>query len=152
MKPESRRWFTPLASLLLASLLLTSSAPATASTETLKRSVSNIAQAPLDFVLAPMVGLLAVASKMREQDDPIGVRLAFAVPGVIWNTGVNIGSSVIRLVTGGLELVPGIFLLPFDAELDPLFVPVDNAAALVEIETPCCLYVKFGIDYTAAAY
>lgn len=121
-----------------------------ASTETLKRSVSNITQAPLDFLLSPMVGLLSVLTRMREQDDPTGVRVAFFLPGIVWNTGVNIGSSTIRLVTGGLELVPGIFLLPFDADLDSLYSPVANGAALVEFETPCCIDIKFGIDYTAA--
>jgi hypothetical protein len=138
--------------MLMCSLIVSSSAPAMASTETLKRSVSNIAQAPLDLVFSPMVALLAVATRMSERDDPTAVRVVFALPGWIWNTGVNIGASTIRFVTGGVELIPGVLLLPFEADLDPLFSPVDDAAALFEMETPCCLDVKFGIDYTAAVY
>lgn len=152
MKPRSRSRFRLVVSTLLCGLIVSSSAPALASTETLKRSVSNIAQAPLDLVLSPMVALLAVATGMSEQGDPVAVRVVFALPGWIWNTGVNIGASTIRFVTGGIELIPGVLLLPLEADLDPLFSAVDSAAALFEMEAPCCLDVKFGIDYTAAAY
>ena len=147
-----RFWFRPMASLVLLGVLLTSGIPALASTETLKRSISNITQAPLDLVLTPMVALISVIEGMREQDDPVAVRVAFFMPGYIWNAGVNVGASFIRFVTGGLELIPGVLLLPFEADLDPLFSPVYGAAALFEMDTPCCIDVKFGIDYTAAAY
>jgi len=152
VKTLSRNRFRLAAAMLLCGLIVSSGAPALASPETLKRSVSNLTMAPLDLIFSPMVGLLSVITRMNEQDDPVGVRVAFALPGVIWNTGVNIGASVIRFVTGGIQLVPGVLLLPFEADLDPLFSPVDNAAALFEMETPCCLDVKFGLDYTAAAY
>lgn len=132
------------------SLSVLSSGGASASSDTLKRSVSNITQAPLDLILAPMNGLLSVITRMGEQEDPTAVRIAFFVPGVIWNTGVNIGASTIRMITGTLELIPGVLLFPVDADLGPLFSAVDSAGALVEFETPCCLDVKFGIDYTAA--
>lgn len=137
---------------LLVGFVVATPLSAQASPETLKRSVSNLSQAPLDLLLSPMVGLVGVVTRMREQDDPVAVRVVFGGPGVVWNTGVNIGASVIRFVTGAIELVPGVLLLPFEADLDPLFAPVDNGGALVELETPCCLDVKFGIDYTAAEY
>jgi hypothetical protein len=86
---------------------------------------------------------------MRDVKDSVAIRVFFALPGYIWYTGVNVGASVIRAVTGLLELVPGILLLPFEADLDPLFDAVENAGALVEVETPCCIYIKFGIDYTS---
>jgi hypothetical protein len=152
VKPRSRNRFPLLASAILCGVILSSGAPALASPETLKRSISNLTQAPLDLVFSPMVGLLAVATRMNEQQDPVAVRVVFAVPGVIWNTGVNIGASVIRFVTGGIELIPGVLLMPFEADLDPMYSPVANAAALVEVDTPCCIDVKFGIDYTAAVY
>jgi hypothetical protein len=152
VKPGSQSWLRPLASLILCSAIVSGGSPALASPETLKRSVSNLTQAPLDLLFSPMNGLLAVITQMNEQEDPVAVRVVFAVPGVIWNTGVNIGASVIRFITGGIEFVPGVFLFPFDADLDSLYSPVENAAALVEFDTPCCIYVKFGLDYTAAAY
>jgi hypothetical protein len=140
------------ATALLAAMCLAAPVPAQASSETLRRSVSNLTQGPLDLLLSPMVAIVGVVTRMRAQDDPVAVRVVFGVPGAVWNTGVNIGASTIRLVTGGIELVPGIFLLPFEADLDTLFSPVDNGGALFEMETPCCIDLKFGIDYTAAEY
>lgn len=140
-----------IAALLLATaVLVTSATPAVASTETLRRSVSNISQAPLDWLFSPFVGIYSVITRMREQEDPTAVRVVFFFPGIIWNTGVNIGGGTLRLITGGLEFIPGIFLVPFEADLDSLYAPVANAAAMFEMETPCCIDVKFGIDYTAA--
>ena len=134
-------------------LLLLIPFSASASPETMKRSVSNILQAPLDLALSPMTALVGISTKMADQEDSTGVRVAFAVPGYIWYTGVIVGASVIRGVTGMIEFVPALFLLPFaETDMDPLFDPVDNAGALVEIETPCCIYVKFGIDYTAPVF
>ncbi len=139
-------------SMLAASLMLVPG-PAVASPETLKRSVSNMVQSPLDLLLSPMTAMIGIATKMRDQEDSTAVRLTFVVPGYIWYTGVNVGASVIRGVTGLIEVLPGLLLLPFaESDLDPLFDPVDNAGALVEIDTPCCVYVKFGIDYTAPVY
>jgi hypothetical protein len=139
-------------SILAASLVLLPSS-AWASQETLKRSVSNMLQSPLDLVLSPMTSLIGISTKMVEQQDSAGVRLFFAVPGYIWYTGVNVGASVIRGVTGLIEVIPGVLLFPFpEADMDPLFDPVDNAGALIEIDTPCCIYIKFGIDYTAPVY
>jgi hypothetical protein len=36
--------------------------------------------------------------------------------------------------------------LPFEADLDPLFSPVEKSDALVDEETPV-LNVKFGVNY-----
>ena len=69
-----------------------------ASTATLKRSASNLTEAPLDLVLSPMVGARSVATRIREHDDPLAVRVVFALPGVVWNTNVNIGASATRCV------------------------------------------------------
>jgi len=126
--------------------------PAGATTETLRRSVSNLTQAPLDLILSPVVSISGVVTRMREQDDPVAVRVVFGAPGIVWNLGTNIGASAIRFATGAIELVPGVLLVPFDTDLDTLFSPVDNGGALFEMDTPCCIDVKFGIDYTAAEY
>lgn len=137
---------------LAASFLCLSSFQSVASTETLKRSVSNILQGPLDLVLAPMTAAKGITTKMIDSEDSNWVRAIFVAPGYIWYTGVIVGAGVLRVVTGGLELVPGILLMPFEADLDPLFDPVDRAPALVEFDTPCCINIRFGIDYTNPEY
>lgn len=125
--------------------------PAAASPETLRRSMSNILFAPLDIVFSPFVAANTIYKNLNEIDDSLGVRLAYVIPGYVWNVGLMAGSGVIRAIAGGLELVPGIFLVPFDLDMTPLFAPGEKANALVDIETPP-LNIKFGIDYTSVPY
>jgi len=136
------RW---LAAIPLALLL---AAPASASTETFKRAVENIVLSPLDLVLAAPVAGYTVVTGLQDIDDSLGVRIAYPLPGFVWNTGVNIGAAALRCVAGLIEIIPGIFLLPFEADLDPLYAPVDRADAFVDYDTRF-FYFKFGIFYTA---
>ena len=41
--------------------------------------------------------------------------------------------------------------LPFDADLDPLFDPVENSSSLVEWENGV-IDVKFGVSYQGPSY
>lgn len=125
---------------------------AAASPETLVRSVSNMTQGPIDSLLAPITAAIGIAQKLRDVDDHWTVRALFIAPGYVWYTGVVFGGGVIRVLTGGLELVPGVFLLPFEADLNQLYVPVERAPAMVELDTPCCYNLKFGLDYTSVEY
>ncbi len=86
---------------------------------------------------------------MRDQDDSTGVRIVYPIPGSVWSFGVQAGSGCLRTLSGLLELLPGLGLFFFDADLDPLFSPAERADAWVDYET-AMLYVKFGINYTAA--
>jgi hypothetical protein len=138
--------------------------PAQASPDTLRRSIGNLLQAPLDLVLSPVVAGRTLVSNLRDVDDTMGVRVAYAVPGYFWLCGVQVGSAVLRGVAGGLELVPGIILLPLETDLDPLYDPADRGNALVELENPLgesdvwqynpfvSFNVRFGVTYTSAEY
>ncbi len=132
-----------LVGLLLA---LVAAAPAQASPETLKRSVSNILFGPFDVVFSPVVGSQTVYRNIQDIDDSMWVRVVYVVPGVVWNTTLTIGSGIIRCMTGLIEFVPGLGLLPFDADLDVLFSPAEKADALVDEDTPV-LNIKFGVNY-----
>jgi hypothetical protein len=135
----------------VVTLLIAVASPATASPETLKRSMCNILFAPVDIALSPIVAAHSIYRNLNDIDDTLGVRLAYTVPGFAWNTGLQIGAGAIRELTGLIELVPGLFLLPFEADMDPLFAPTEKAGALVDIETPP-LNIKFGIDYSSVPY
>jgi len=50
-----------------------------------------------------------------------------------------------------LEFLPGVGLLFFDADLDPLFDAADDNEALVDFENPVFNF-KFGISYTSSGY
>jgi hypothetical protein len=132
-------------------LLFAAAGPAAASPETLKRSLGNILFAPLDIALSPIVAARSIYRNLNDIDDSVGVRLVYPLPGFAWNTGLQIGAGAIRELAGLLELLPGLVLLPFEADMDPLFAPAEKAAALVDVETPP-VAIKFGIDYSSLAY
>lgn len=146
--PRSR----PLAACLaLASALLFTPATADATPETLKRSVSNLIFAPVDLVLSPIVAIKIVNQNIRDIEDTTAVRIAYYLPGIVFLTGVQFGAAVLRGVTGALEFLPGLGLFFLEADLDPLFDPVDRGAALVELDNEI-FPIKFGISYTTAGY
>jgi hypothetical protein len=138
------------AGILALGLAFVAPGTAHATGETLKRATSNLLMAPLDIALSPIVAGKTIVTNMRDIDDSTAVRVTYAVPGYIFLTGVQAGAGVIRAVTGVLEFVPGIGLLFFDTDLDPLYDPVERGDALVDYDTRF-LNVKFGIDYTGAS-
>lgn len=154
-----------LLALLLASLL---ALPAAGSPRTLKRSVSNLVQGPLDVLLSPVVAGDTLITNLRDIDDTMAVRVVYTVPGYFWLWGMEIGGGLLRMATGAIELVPGILLLPFEADIDELFDPVSRADAMFEFENPLSedpewlqymvpLYpfitnYRFGIAYTSAGF
>jgi hypothetical protein len=156
---------------VLTVLFLLALAPthASASPDTLRRGLSNIINAPLDMVLAPFVGGVTLAENLQSIDDSTGVRLVYALPGWVWLSGLNFGSGAIRLVSGVLECIPGVFVFPFETDIDPLFDPVTDAPAWVEWDNPIgeienawvyynplvapfAINFKFGINYTTSEW
>jgi hypothetical protein len=113
--------------------------------------MGNILFAPLDIVLAPAAAGKIIYQNMRDIDDSQWVRIVYPVPGFVWVTGVTIGAGVLREVTGLIELLPGLGLLFMEADLDPLFAPVERGEALVDVETEV-LNIKFGMNYTSVPY
>lgn len=121
----------------LGSLLSVAPAPAEASPATLRRSLTNIVNAPLDMLLSPLSGGYALANNMNDMDDTKAVRVVYPLPGWVWLSGLNLGSGAIRAVTGALELLPGIVLFPFqEQDLAPLFDAVENASGIIQFDNP----------------
>ncbi|MDH3212049.1 MAG: hypothetical protein OEM05_06150 [Myxococcales bacterium] len=130
----------------LLALALLGASPAGASPETLKRSASNLLMSPLDVVCGPYVGVKSIFVNIRDIEDTRGVRIAYFVPGLAWNIGMQTFGAGFRALAGALELLPGIVLLPFETNMDPLYALPERQDGLVDIETPP-LYIKFGINY-----
>lgn len=144
---SSRRFASVIAAI---SLFGFAAAPAAASPQTIKRSIENLTQWPLDVALSPVVAARDIIVNMQEIEDSLAVKIFYPVPGFVWNTMVQGGAGVLRGVTGAIEIVPGVLLLPFpDADIDPLFDPADENDGLVQWENG--IYdVKFGISYTGS--
>jgi hypothetical protein len=148
---STRKLSIPALVLFAATIALFISTPASATPETLKRSVGNILFAPFDIAASPVSAGKALYTNMREIDDARWKRIVFPIPGYVWILGVQIGGGAIREIAGLLELVPGLGLLFFDVDLDPLFDPVESNEALVDVETPP-LKIKFGVNYVASPH
>jgi len=124
---------------------------------------------PFDMVLAPVQAGNTVYHNLQDVDDSTGVRVAYTIPGLGWLTLLNFGSGMIRILTGALEVVPGVLLFGSESDIEPLFDPVEDAGALFEWDNPLidnedpwvyynplvapfAIRVKMGINYTQAEY
>lgn len=125
--------------------------PASASPETLKRSMGNILFAPFDVALAPIVAGRIIYTNLRDIEDSRWVRIVYPLPGYVWTMGIQFGGGILREVTGLIELLPGLGLVFLEADLDPLYDPVERGEALVDVQTPP-LNIKFGVNYTSVPY
>ena len=137
-------WLLTLPAALL--LLFSLASPASASPETLKRSVTNILFGPLDFVLGPVVGARSVYNNLQDIEDTTGVRIVFAVPGFAWNSAMQMGGGVLRTFSGLLEFLPGLVLIPFEADMDPIFTMPERQDALIDEEYDF-MAIKIGVNY-----
>lgn len=135
-----------LALLLTLPLALTLAIPASASPETIKRAASNLLFGPVDFILGPIVGTRSVYRNLHDIDDSTGVRVAYVVPGVVWNSAMCMGGGVLRTISGMIELVPGLLLIPFETDMDPIFAPAERSDALIWEDTDF-MVVKLGVNY-----
>lgn len=141
----SRRIAVWLAAAALAAL---PPSPAEAAAETLRRSLENIALAPLDIALAPVSAGHALYRNLDASEESTAVKAAFVLPGFVWNTGLGILAGALRELAGLLELPPGLVLAGFETQLPPLFDPVERSEALVDVEARP-FRLKFGIDYSS---
>jgi hypothetical protein len=151
MASEARRSVrrASLAATLLALLFVAS--PAHATYETLKRSLGNIVMAPFDMVLSPFVASNTIYTNLRDIDDSVGVRVFYVPMGIGWNTGVQAMSAVVREISGLIEFVPGLMVLFLEADLDPIYAPVERGNAFLNVDTPA-IRLKMGVDYMTVPF
>jgi hypothetical protein len=139
---------TLLYGLFAATVALGVAAPAQATTDVIRRSFENMPQGILDAALSPYTSGVSIVNNLQNIEDTPGVRIAYTVPGYVWNTMANFGGGIIRTLTGVLELPTGIILLFTDAEMDPLLDPVEDNEAIVLYDEYEDIYrVKFGVHY-----
>lgn len=120
-----------------------------AGAKTLTRATQNLLFFPFDIALSPFVGAKITYDSWRDSDDTKAVKYGYALVAPIWSIGVQTGASVIRGVAGMLELLPGIALLPFEAEMNPLYDLPEIQPAWVD-QGNDTFRVKFGVNYLTA--
>lgn len=122
---------------------------ASATTDVIQRSLENMPQGIVDALLSPYTSGVSVYNNMTTIQDTTAVRVAYLVPGYAWNVMCNFGGGLIRTLTGVLELPTGMVLLFSDAEMEPLFDPVEDAeAAFLYDQFEDVYRVKLGVFYT----
>jgi hypothetical protein len=141
-----------LGSWLAAAVLVAgfgAAAPARATTDVIQRSFENMPQGVVDSLLSPYTSGRTIYNNLTTIQDTTAVRVAYVVPGYLWNVMCNFGGGLVRSLTGVMELPTGLVLLFSDAEMEPLFDPVeDNDAVFVYDEYEDTYRVKLGVDYT----
>lgn len=120
-----------------------------AGAKTLTRATQNLLFFPFDIALSPFVGAKVTYDSWRDSDDTKAVKYGYALVAPIWSIGVQSGASVIRGVAGMLELLPGIALLPFEAEMNPLYDLPEIQPAWVDVGNDT-FRMKFGVNYLTA--
>lgn len=115
--------------------------------QTLKRSVGNITQFPLDILLAPVQAGNRLVKNMKTTEDPMALKVIMTVPGWVFLTGTNAFGATMRAFAGLVELPPGLFLVfRKDAEMYPVFPITERGGALVNKDTKA-FHFMMGIDY-----
>ena len=147
--PARRACFAVVVLGLVASIVAAAPEPASATTATIKRSAANLLLFPLDFALSPYVATKATYVSWKSSDDTKAVKYVYPVFGVPWMIAVNLGASCLRGLAGALELLPGLALIPFDADLDPIYDLSEDNPALYDSGEESAMRIKFGVDYVS---
>ena len=88
---------------------------------------------------------------LQPQPSPKNRVVAYVRMGICWTTGVTGMAGVIREITGLIEFIPGLLVLFLEADLDPIFAPVERGNALFEVDT-AAIRLKMGVDYTTIPF
>ena len=145
-----RRFGLSLGVALLVTSLASTLVPARASADAVQlcRSLTAIALAPTDIILSPYISYQDLRTGLDENDDTLGVKLAYIVPGYIFLNFMQVGGAAIRVVAGALEFVPGLFSLPRETSGKAFFANWADGRALYDSEWGPCL-IKIGSSYNA---
>jgi hypothetical protein len=140
---------TALAFGVAAAIAAAAPEPARATTATIERSAANLLLFPLDVALSPYVATKATYVGWKSSNDTKAVKYFYPVFGVPWMISVNVGASCLRGLAGALELLPGLVLIPFKADLDPIFDLSEDNPSLYDSGEESPIRIKFGVDYVS---
>ena len=143
------RRFVSLAG-LVALLLAATPGTSHAGPKTLARAGQNLLFFPLDIALSPFVSAKITWDSWRSSEDTKAVKYGYALFAPFWNFSIQAGASVIRGVAGALELLPGLVLLPFDADMNPLYELPESQPAWVDTGNDH-FKVRFGVNYLTSS-
>jgi hypothetical protein len=137
-----------VATLVAAALLGLAGTPRPASADATQicRAFMNVTLAPFDAVFSPIITARDMHYGVTEIDDRVYNRILGVIPGYVFLNTVQLGGAVIRVVAGGLEILPGLFTLFREGAQPPLFRAQDEAWSLYSKNWGVCP-IRIGSSY-----
>jgi hypothetical protein len=128
-------------SLTLLGVLLGGARPAAANPTQLCRAFTSIALAPTDLIFAPYISARDAYGAVTAAGEPYKAFISFP-PAYPLFLVIQAGGTVLRVVSGAFEILPGLVGLAFTKPSPPLFRAQDEARQIYSGELgPCPLRV-----------
>jgi hypothetical protein len=133
---------------LLALIVVVGGLPRNASADAsgLCRSFGMITLAPTDVLFGPFIAAKDLKYGMDEMGDALSMKLLMAIPGYLWLCTLQGGGAILRVISGGLEFIPGVFTLFREGPSKPMFTSQDEAWALYSADWGPCP-IRVGVSY-----
>jgi hypothetical protein len=109
---------------------------AQASPDSLRRAIGDVVFGATDVAASPVTGGVATARNLPAVSEHGALQGLYAVPGWVGLTVLHAAQGALRSLVGVVEIIPGLALLPFDADLPEGFNPFRRGEALVDVENP----------------
>jgi hypothetical protein len=122
--------------LAIVVLSLSITGQSTASPDTLRVAIEDIVFGAVDVAAAPATGGMATFQNLDAVSDNGFLQGAYAVPGWLGLTLLQVAQGTLRVVTGTIQLVPGIVLFPFKADVPEGFNVFRSGEKLVDVRNP----------------
>ncbi len=117
-------------------LSLFSVAAASGSPETLRVALGDIVMGIGDVVLSPATSVVATGDNLESVSDNALLQGLYAIPGWVGLTGLQAVQGGLRIVTGVVQLLPGIVLFPFKTDIDSDFNVFRQGEPLLQATNP----------------
>jgi hypothetical protein len=105
-----------------------------------------ITLAPTDVLFGPFIAAKDLKYGMDEMGDPITMKIVGAIPGYLWLLTLQGGGAILRVISGALEFIPGLFTLFREGPSTPMFKSQDESWALYSEDFGPCP-IRVGTSY-----
>ncbi|MEE9280460.1 MAG: hypothetical protein V3V67_09825 [Myxococcota bacterium] len=109
------------------------------------RGASSVLLAPTDLVLAPYIAGRDAYHALSIPGEPFKVWISW-LPSYPLFIAIQAGGTVLRVVAGAFEILPGMVALALDEAAAPLFAQQDQAPQLLSSELGPCP-IRVGTSY-----
>ena len=111
-----------------------------------RRSVTSIVLSPTDILFAPYIVQHDLYIGLIDQDDDWYKKVIGTPPAIIWLLGLQIAGTGVRVVSGALEFIPGLFTLFREEPQGALCRSCDEAWAIYRNDLGPCP-IRIGTSY-----